>query len=712
MRNKILFFTFCFFISMASYANDNKETSDSTTYEMKEVVINATRIPEVKTNAAATVTVINQKQLAEMAKVVPDMSHLLGLLTPGLALSSNTTSSRSQTLRGRSVLVLIDGIPQSTPLRATDREMRTIDPAAVERIEVIKGSNAIYGNGAIGGIINIVTKKAQENKAFSGYTSVAGTTYDFFRKHGGNGLRLNQQFYGKINKFSYLVGGVLGTSPSAIDGENEYISPRYGLGDTRTVNALAKLGYDIDDRNKIELMYNFYRSLQHTDLIPQGGKYLEKPSIGVVGNKDPQAVDEGTRYNHNAYLKFTSKQIFKYTDLEASLFGSSIYTIFDFRKHNPKSPRWEEKSGQASVKDKKLGFRAQLVSKLYLFDDVYTHLLYGYDYLMNKTSQPLVDGRYWVPELTSNNNAFFVQTKTTLLQHFNLKIGGRYDIVSVNVPDYTVLKNKVSDPEVNVKSGKLNYQNFSFNTGLTYNKYRVFQPFVAFSQGFSIFDLGRTLRATKTPDVLSTISVEPVKTNNYEIGFYSELFGRIQFNASYFHTYSKLGSDLKIENGFWIVNRVPQKVDGIELSLEAKLLKNLQVGSSYVYMEGKVKNNGKDWDGYMSSLSIPAPKATFHIHYSPTPSSYIMLQYVHSGNRNRFEPNAKGEYNEGEGIVKSINLFNLSGGINLKQLNLNLGIENLFNKTYFTPASMLMARDAEYARGNGRYITLTATYKY
>ncbi len=149
--------------------------------------MSATRIPEVKSNAAATVTIIDQRQIAEMSKTAPDLTQLLGLLTPGLALSSNTTSSRSQSLRGRSALVLIDGIPQSTPLRSTDRDIRTIDIAAIDHIEVVKGSTALYGNGAIGGLINIVTKKNATNRTIAGQTSVAGSTYNFFNfKHKTN----------------------------------------------------------------------------------------------------------------------------------------------------------------------------------------------------------------------------------------------------------------------------------------------------------------------------------------------------------------------------------------------------------------------------------------------------------------------------------------------------------------------------------------------
>lgn len=40
---------------------------------MEEVVINTTRIPEIKTNSAATVIIIDSKQIAEMSKVTPDM---------------------------------------------------------------------------------------------------------------------------------------------------------------------------------------------------------------------------------------------------------------------------------------------------------------------------------------------------------------------------------------------------------------------------------------------------------------------------------------------------------------------------------------------------------------------------------------------------------------------------------------------------------------
>lgn len=683
----------------------------SDTLQLKEVTVSTTRIPELKSNAAATVTIIDQSQIAEMSKSAPDITHLLGLLTPGMALSSNTTSSRSQSLRGRSALILIDGIPQSTPLRSTDRDLRTIDIAAIDHIEVVKGSTALYGNGAIGGLINIITKKNKTNRAIAGQTTLSGSTYNFFRQGKGQGYRINQQLYGNAGKLDYLVNGAFGRTGSAVDGDGQFISPRYGLGDTYTTNALVNLGYAVSAKSRIELMYNYYRSLQDTKLIPRAGKYLKEPAIGVVGDRDPMAVDEGTRYNHNAYLKFTSKELFSHTDFETAVYGSSLYTIFDFRKANPSQPRWEETSGQSAIKDRKFGFRTQFNTRLVFSDNAFTRLVYGYDYLFNKTSQPLVDGRYWMPWLTSNNHAPFIQTKTTLWEWLNIKIGGRYDFINVSVPDYDILRNKLSDPQVHVKGGSLRYNSLSFNAGLSYNKYPAFQPFIAFSQGFSIFDLGRTLRAAKA-DILSKISTEPVKTDNYEIGAYSDINQWLQINGSFFYTYSKLGSDLKIENGFWVVNRTPQKVYGIELNADARITDNLKAGANFSCFEGKLKSASGEWDTYMSNISIPASKLAMYVNYSPVKNTYLQLQYLHTGKRDRFTPNASGVYSEGEGVISRINLLNLTAGAKLKACDLSLAISNLLNYTYYTPSSMLMARNAEYAHADGRKVTLTATFRY
>ncbi|MEK6509278.1 TonB-dependent receptor [Myroides sp. C4067] len=686
--------------------------------QLEEIIVSTTRLPEIKRNSSSSVIVITQKEIESYAQLNPDMSVILGLAVPSIGLSSNTTSNRSQTIRGRQILVLIDGVPQSTPLRNTDRDLRTISPYAIERIEVIEGATSLYGNGGAGGIVNFITKKANQNKTFSGSTSIALSDATSTKNNNTHGYQLNQQFSGRLKQIDYLVNGNIIKSGRAIDGEGDYISPRYGLGEVTTQNLLAKIGYDFNDNNRLEAMYNYYSALQNTDLIAKGGKYLVSPQQGVIGTKNPLAENEGTKYNHNGYLKFSSKNILENVDLEASVFGQKLYTLFDYREHNPKSPRWEETGGQATIKAEKIGARLSIVSKLNFTDNIRTNYIIGGDFLIDKTSQPLVDGRLWVPELKAYNSAGYLQTRTVFYENLTLKAGVRYDNIHVKVPDYKTIPLRKGQQWLAIKGGNLDYDKALFNAALQYKVIEEFTPYVSFSQGLSIYDLGRILRDAKS-DVVSKIETDPVVTNNYEVGFTSQIANNWNFRIAYFWSIAKLGSDLQAgEGGFWKVVRSPQRINGIEIALDGKPISWATIGGSFSSYEGKMKsNNSSSYDTYMSGLNIAAPKLSLFTTVTPIDHLWLNLYYTHTSKRDRFEPqpNKLGVlvYNEGEGKVSPIDLFNFNATYQYnKSIQLTLGVENLFNKSYYTSSSMIVARDAEYARGNGRYYTLGLSFRY
>lgn len=98
--------------TLASGQVDKKEKDN-----LSEIVVVATRIPEVKQNSATSINIITSKELQEISRFLPDMPSIIGYLVPGAAPASNVVNERTNTLRGRSVLVLIDGIPQSSTLR-------------------------------------------------------------------------------------------------------------------------------------------------------------------------------------------------------------------------------------------------------------------------------------------------------------------------------------------------------------------------------------------------------------------------------------------------------------------------------------------------------------------------------------------------------------------------------------------------------------------
>ncbi|WP_172283002.1 TonB-dependent receptor [Chryseobacterium sp. LAM-KRS1] len=677
---------------------------------LEEVIITASRSPEIVKKTASTVHIIHKKEIEEQSLISPDLSNILAYKVPGLAFGNNLVGNRGQTLRGRNVLIMIDGIPQSSPLRNNDREIRSIDPSVLERIEVVKGATSIYGNGAEGGIINYITQKNTKSKPFSGKTVLGFTSHDLFNSNmfksdGGAGYRVSQSFFGNLGKWDYLINGTITQNGVKIDGDDLVQNPRYGLGETSVGNVFGKIGYNIDDDNRVELMYNYYSSLQDSKYILDIGKYGERPSTGKLGNRE--GVKEGTRYNHNGYLKYINKNIFHQTSLNTTLYFQDFYTIYDYR--NP--PRWKT-GGQSAILEKKYGFRADFNTEFKKGNELMGSLTYGLDLLNEKTSQPLVDGRIWVPEMNMLAAAPFVQGKLFITKDLTVKAGLRWDKMSVKVPDYTTLPSGNAS-EFNVQGGRLNYSNISYNVGVSYVAIDFFQPFTSYSRGFNIYDLGRVLRDAKT-NVLNEINADPVVIDNYEIGFNSKIGRAVDFSASYFYNYSKLGADLVSVNGFWTPLRAPQYISGVELAMNVYPTRGLSIGANYTYQEGKVDvKNDNSYDKYLSGLRIAPARLNSYIKWNnKSQKLQLGVYHMYSFKREQFEP-VSGKYQEGEGPVKEFNLFNFQGSYQFNNvITVGLGIENVLNKTYYTPTSMYTARDAEYVRGNGRYYTLSLNFNY
>lgn len=127
------------------------------------LVVTATRTEEDPTDVPRSVTIIPREQIEQQATVGRSLNDILGQLVPGFGPSSDRAFTEN-TLRGRTAAVLIDGVPQNTNARSFDRELRNIDPSAIERIEVVRGPSAIYGGDSTGGLINIITRQPTEDE--------------------------------------------------------------------------------------------------------------------------------------------------------------------------------------------------------------------------------------------------------------------------------------------------------------------------------------------------------------------------------------------------------------------------------------------------------------------------------------------------------------------------------------------------------------------
>lgn len=218
--------------------------------DLDEVVVSASRNSEYLSEIPASVTVVNEAKLKELSKATSNISEILEFTVPGLAASTGTFSNWGQTLRGRSLLVMVDGIPQSTPLRNGQLGIKSINPNDISSVEVIKGATSIFGNGGNGGFINYITKKPQEQTNISGTTELWGTS-NLAKTKDALGFGAYQSLQGKLNKFSYYVSGSYEKTGTKYDADGLVLLPTYGLDNTAIYSTMAKLQYQISDCQKI-----------------------------------------------------------------------------------------------------------------------------------------------------------------------------------------------------------------------------------------------------------------------------------------------------------------------------------------------------------------------------------------------------------------------------------------------------------------------------
>lgn len=138
-----------------------------------EVMITAIRQDKHLKNISLPMSVVNREYINKSPGLTP--SDLLNN-EPGLYISRDGIWATSINIRGLSeqrIVTLIDGNRVET---ATDiaAGMSMIDPNEIERIEVIKGAaSSLYGTGALGGVVNIITRDGQFSEEFSAGGAVA-----------------------------------------------------------------------------------------------------------------------------------------------------------------------------------------------------------------------------------------------------------------------------------------------------------------------------------------------------------------------------------------------------------------------------------------------------------------------------------------------------------------------------------------------------------
>src|SRR5690242_9618286 len=151
------------------------------TVQLGDVSVTATRTPLIADQEVAPVIVIGpqQLQLAQGQDLSAVLRNYAGL---DIAANGGPGEATSLFMRGTNsnhTLVMIDGVKIS-PGNGFGSALQNIRLADVERIEIVKGPRAsLYGSEAIGGVINIITRKAGEGLEYGAHLGAGRYgTYD------------------------------------------------------------------------------------------------------------------------------------------------------------------------------------------------------------------------------------------------------------------------------------------------------------------------------------------------------------------------------------------------------------------------------------------------------------------------------------------------------------------------------------------------------
>lgn len=203
------------------HAEDNKYLDLDLSQLMDVTITSAAKKPQKLADTAAAVYVITQEDIRKAGVTsIPDIL----AMAPGIQVSRINSSRWSVSSRGfggftsNKLLVMIDGRSVYTPAYSgTFWDMQHTMLEDIDRIEIIRGpGGTIWGANAVNGVINIITKKAQDTQG--GLVSLGVGNQDRFTEAARYGGKLSETSYGRL----YVMGGDRNSNELAGSGRDAY----------------------------------------------------------------------------------------------------------------------------------------------------------------------------------------------------------------------------------------------------------------------------------------------------------------------------------------------------------------------------------------------------------------------------------------------------------------------------------------------------------
>lgn len=697
-------------------AGGNDPTSaavDTEVVELDELVISATRQGLTLNELTHAVTVIDREALETQLATSRTLGDVLAKTVPGMAPSSETLTNFNQTLRGRNALVLIDGIPQNTS-RNISRDLMNIDMSNIERIEVLRGGSAVYGSGAMGGVINIVTRR-NEPGAVSRVelsNSLSNPSSD------GLGYRGEQYIGGASEHADYGLSLAWEHHGALFDGEGRRIAPEPSQGDLSDTDSLSlagKVNWYLD-AGTLTLSANHFDAEQDTD-------YLSDPAVNSQPPGEARALaTSGLRLDRQNRTRNTLLNLAWQADdtlwgaLDAQLYYRDYharFTPFDGRPYGT----WNALA-QSYLDSENLGGRLALDTEL----DEASRLRWGLDLRREQAEMPVTtyDGdafdtsggkvfietgdRTFMPELTQDTAAAFVQLERDLGERLRGDIGVRYEWAEASFDDFTTLGQGNA-----IEGSKTSFDDVLFNAGLLYRLSEATDLYADYSQGFEMPDIGLQLRYAPAGFSVGDSRLAPIKTDHYELGL-RHRWSSGDMSLAAFYSTSDLGQPV-IDNFAFSQPRAEERIYGLEAEVQADLSDSWRAGGLTSWTEGERYNEASQrWEA-LNGFRIPPLQLHAFLEYRPDDAWLHRLQLNYSGARDD-------AYEDGVGFggreVEAYTTLDYAARYQSGEHTLSLGVENLLNEDYHHVYGQLLrdGRNTSHIPARGAFVTLGYQYQW
>ncbi|MFN0298475.1 TonB-dependent receptor [Acinetobacter albensis] len=590
----------------------SEETKKANT-QLAPIVMTATRTPKSIAEVAGTVQTIRGDEIAQQAGAGRKVADVLAQLVPSLAPSSGNTSNYGQTMRGRNVLVMIDGVSQ-TGSRDVARQLNSISPNMIDHIEVVSGATSIYGSGATGGIINIITKRADKSEPVSFQTKLGLTSADNFR---GDSLayQVGQTASFSNDKVNGFVGIDYTKRGSQFDGNGDRISLSPWQGstmDTDTIDVNGRLNFNLTDNQSLSFGAQYYKDEQDTEYGPDYSylKTKTQPSYKAI---------KGWSLDNQP---FTERYAFNTQYQNQDFLGQILNVEAYYRNEKSRFVPYGYSADGVDVKQSQsnvdyAGIRSTVQSDLKVAErDL--KLTYGLDYDWEKDHQwaefykPSNNGLSYTatgetqgsgPDTKIQNIGTFLQGDYALTDRLNVQSGVRYQYVQADTDSYLTARK----PYTLMAADSTDSDKFLFNLGAVYKLTDAQQVYANFSQGYSYPDVQRVLRDVAAY-TLTTSGIAPITVNSYELGWRLNQDDGLNLGLTGFYNTSDKVVQFNSDRSVNIVD-TDQRVYGAEANVSYPFMENYKVGGTLGYTRGQYKDAANNWHE-LNAFAVSPVKGT------------------------------------------------------------------------------------------------------